>query len=260
MTTNGPAAHPTATEHASAPCAPAPGHHSGVSSNGRTSALHADNPGSTPGAPANHRRRLFFIDKALRAFERELDRPGSRLRATLDRVPLQPHGEQRQRDMYVTRRAAVLAVMRDLLEHVDPVTLIVGRGADGEHYGRRVDRLAEANNLDQRRAERALHDIHAAGWVTSTRRAEQIAPGQWRGHTSVRQLSVELFILLGLAGLLDRTRKRLYAMRKAAGQVLAVASRRLLDRGREFVQSAERDARSLGAILGRIRPPPPKTA
>lgn len=216
----------------------------------------------TPGEaalPAPQRRRLFFIDRALRAFDRELERDGSRLRATIDRVPLQPSGDARRRDMYETRRVAVRAVMRDLLEHLDPVTLIVGRGATGEHYGRRVDRLAEQNHLDQRRAERALHDMHAAGWLTSTRRAEEIAPGRWRGHTSVRQISLELFLLLGLTGLLDKTRKRLYAARKAAGHLLNVARDRLRARGRAFVESDERAARSLGSILTGLARPPPKT-
>lgn len=224
----------------------------------------APDAGSTPAGSTNptQRRRLHFVDRALRAFDRELARPGSRLRATLDRVPLQPHDQARQRDMYETRRAAVRTVMRDLLAYVDPVTLIVGRGAGGEHYGRRVDRLALSNHLDQRRAERALHDMHAAGWLTSTRRAEETAPGQWRGLTSVRQLSAQLFVLLGLAELLHKTRRRLYAARKAAGHLLDLARAQLSERGRKFTQRTGLDAgaRSLGSILAGLARPPPKTA
>lgn len=212
------------------------------------------------GSSPQQRRRLWFIERARRAFTRELDREGSRLRQTLDRVPLQPHDQARRRDMYVTRRAAVRAVVLDLLDHLDPVTLIVGRGADGEHYGRRVDRMAEANGLEQRTAERALHDVHAAGWIKSTRRAEQIAPGQWRGHTSVRQLAAELFVLLGLAPLLDKTRKRLYAARRAAGHLVNLARDHLRERGRKWLERRSGDARALGAILAGLPRPPPKTA
>lgn len=211
----------------------------------------------SPGQDASSRRRLAFIGKALTALDRELGREGSRLRRAVVRVPLQPFDQDRQRDMYAPRLEAVRLVLRDLLEHLDPVTLCVGRSPTGEHYGRRVDRLAELAGIDQRRAERALHDIHSAGLVASHRRAEEVSPGEFRGRTSVRQLALELFLLLGLAPMLERTRRRLYQARKALTQLADYATRQLAERGRKWREARQGEARSLTQILDRLKPPRP---
>jgi hypothetical protein len=228
-------------------------------------AVPTSSPSATASGAGEHRqrRRLAFIETALGAFDRELARPGSRLRRSIDAVPLQPFDQARQRDMYEPRRVAVRLVMRDMIEHLDPVTLIVGRAPNGDHFGRRVDRLAELHGLDQRRAERAIHDIHAAGWVTSHRRAEpkQGAPGEYVGKTSVRQLAAELFMLLGLTLFLEKTRRRLYEARKGLFNLVEHARRQLAERGRKWSEKRAdaRGARTLGEILAGLKPPP-KTA
>ncbi len=208
---------------------------------------------------ASSRRRLAFLDKAIAAFDREIQRPGSRLRRSIDRVPLQPYDQERQRDMYLPRLEAVRLVMLDLLEFLDPVTLIVGRAPNGEHFGRRVDRLAELRGLDQRRAERAIHDMHAAGWINSHRRAEPVegSPGEFRGRTSVRQLASELFLLLGLTAMLEKTRRRLYEARKGLTHLVEFARRSLADKGRKWREARHSGTRTLGQILDRLKPPKP---
>lgn len=172
---------------------------------------------------------------------------------------MQPYDLERQRDMYAPRLEAVRLVVLDLLEYLDPVTLVVGRAPNGQHFGRRVDRLAELRGLDQRRAERAIHDIHAAGWVASHRRAEPVegSPGEYRGRTSVRQLAAELFVLLGLAPLLEKTRRRLYEARKGLTVLVEYARRSLADKGRKWREARHNDARTLGQILERLKPPKP---
>lgn len=206
-----------------------------------------------PAAPIPRQKRI--IRHVLHAAHRELRRAGSGLRGLVLAVPVQPYGTARQRRMYAQREEAVDLVLAHLLSHMDVVSLCVGRSPLGEHYGLRVDTIAEQLGLDQRRVERALRDIHAAGILESRRRDEPLGEGKYRGLTAVRFFAREFFSLIGCAGLLEMARRKEYQVRRGLRSLRDAAINALRDRGRKFNESrpASRSVREL--LSGAFRPP-----
>lgn len=170
-------------------------------------------PLSTWLAPADHGRRPYALVKFSRELHAALQRAGHSLRAQLRLVP-RHDGTEREREMYHQRLDACGLILQVLMHYCDGVTLIVGRGEDGHHYGLKLETIAELTGLHPRRVDRALRDLHLAGFLTSHSRAEKTRDG-YRGLVAVRQISLELFYALGLGTLVQKLRQKLYARRKA---------------------------------------------
>lgn len=207
-------------------------------------------------APAVKKQKRI-IRHVLFATRRELHRAGSGLRRLLTAVPVQPFGSARQRTMYAQRLEAVDLVLAHLLQHMDIVTCCVGRSQLGDHFGMRVDTIAEQLELEQRRVERALRDIHAAGLLESRRRDEPLPEGGYRGLTAVRFFMREFFTIIGCGGLLEIARRKEYQVRRGLRNLRDGAMAALRDKGRKF-NEARPAARQVRELLGGVFRPPDK--
>lgn len=178
--------------------------------------------------------------------------PDNVLRQRLRNVPLHD-GQARDREMYRERLEACGIFLQCLLHYTDVVTLVVGKADDGKFFGLRLDRIAELTGLHERRVDRVVRDLHAAGFFVSKTRAERAGEG-YRGLTAVRQLSAELFWAIGLGPLLEKARQRHYARRQAALQPRRIADGGLRAKAAEFDSEAHKRRRgtSLGAVLHRL--------
>lgn len=198
-----------------------------------------------------------LIYRAERQVQREINRPGAPLRTMVLKAPLQ-NGGQRERETYDNHVFAVARVLVCLVGHMDIVTLIVGRGADGEHYGLLVKSIADKLNMAQRTVERALHTIHSVGWIQTKTRAELTADGRYIGRSAIRFFSESFFQLIGLAKRLARRRQSEYQVRKGGRELRQAAMRELQRVGRHFTES--RPARIVRELGGVFRPPDPEPA
>lgn len=198
-----------------------------------------------------------LIYRSARQIRREIHRHGSPMRTMVLAAPLQDGG-QRQRETYDNHVFAVERVLVQLVEHMDLVTLVVGRGHDGEHYGLLVKSVAAKLNMAQRTVERALHTIHALGWIQTKTRAELTEEGRWIGKAAVRFFSAAFFKLIGLARRLERRRAAEYQARKGSRELRDAAVRELRDAGRRFLES--RPGRVLKRLGELLRPPDPEPA
>ncbi|NIR58932.1 MAG: replication protein RepA [Gammaproteobacteria bacterium] len=109
------------------------------------------------------------------------------------------------------RLEACAALLGALADFVDLVSLRIGRPAAGEAFaGVRLEDLAELAGLELRRAERAYHDLVAAGTVRTHPIARRVAPGEYRGLAAIRTLSENLFRALGLGAWLRHERRKAY--------------------------------------------------
>lgn len=171
-------------------------------------------------------------------------------------------GRRRTRSMYEPRLEACSTFLQALLHYTDVVTLVAGKAEDGEFFGVRLDKLSQLTGLHERRVDRVVRDLHAAGFLVSKTRAERAGEG-YRGLTAVRQISAELFWALGLGPLLEKARRRYYTHRQRKLQArqapLQTALNRMATMAREFENSAAKRRRgaSLGEILGKLNFTPP---
>lgn len=215
---------------------------------------------------AEHKRRPYMIQRFTRELHSALERAAHPLRARIRGVPLHD-GRRRRREMYCPRLQAVALVLEAFVYHMDVVSLVVGRSLptpekpDGEFLGVRLDTIAELTGLEARRVDRAMRDIHAAGFITSHRRAEKLTGGEYRGHTSIRQLSIELFYAVGMGALFERLRSKAYRRRVDRKAFQAAAHTRLAAKARDFeLERREREApgalHRIGELLERYKKPP----
>lgn len=136
----------------------------------------------------------------------ELDDGGALLH-TLRRAPvagkaLTVDGDNRERDMRSDFLPVLSRILCKLVVHVDIVTGDIGRGPDRKFYGLRVDTLAEAMGLCQRRVERVIEVLSKAGMIRSWTRAEKREDGTFVGHTAIRKISMEAILRLCKPGAL----------------------------------------------------------
>lgn len=124
------------------------------------------------------------------------------------------------RQQRTERAEACIALLSVMLHYTDLASLRVGRpGADGRAMrGITLPDLASWAGLTLRRAERACHDLVAAGLVKVHQPRQQAPDGEWFGLAAIRTISKHLFGALGLGERLHRERQ--------------AASKRLRERGR----------------------------
>jgi hypothetical protein len=197
------------------------------------------------------------IFRTQRQIRRELRRHGAPLRTMVLRAPL-PSLQDRERDMYDNGLAGFERVLLMLVEHMDVVSLVIGRDAQNEknHFGVKVETMAEALSMSARTVERHLRTIHALGLVQSKTRAEQITEGRWIGRTAVRYFSKAFFAVIGLARYIERKRSTEYQHRKVGREGRHLAARELQHTGWMFVKS--RPARAVRSLAALFRPPDPE--
>ena len=107
------------------------------------------------------------------------------------------------------RREACIAMLCCIVHYLDILTLRVGiPQANGAMQGLDMRYLAKLSGLSIRRAERAVHDLKVAGFITVHPVCEKISDTEYKGVAAIRTVSSNLFIVLGLDGWLRHERRR----------------------------------------------------
>ena len=106
------------------------------------------------------------------------------------------------------RREACILMLTVLLKYTDLASLRVGIPTEDGFLSLTVDYLAKQTGMAQRRAERALADLKAAGLVTIAQPRKRLPDGSWKGLAAVKAVSRHLFALFGLGDILKRERNK----------------------------------------------------
>ncbi|SEF13960.1 hypothetical protein SAMN02787142_8148 [Burkholderia sp. WP9] len=126
------------------------------------------------------------------------------------------------RQQRTERSVACMQLLRASLKYLDLLTMRVGiPSSDGGMQNLTLPFLAEQAGLDQRRAERAMHDLQKAGLTSVRPRCERINDGNYRGLAAIRYLPPTLFGAFGLAKWLrhERSKAALRQQMRAAADV-----------------------------------------
>ena len=126
------------------------------------------------------------------------------------------------RQQRTERSVACMQLLRASLKYLDLLTLRVGIPAtNGGMQNLTLPFLAEQAGLDQRRAERAMHDLQKARLTSVRPRCERINDGNYRGLAAIRYLPLALFGAFGLAKWLrhERSKAALRQQMRAAADV-----------------------------------------
>jgi hypothetical protein len=107
------------------------------------------------------------------------------------------------------RREACVAILGCILHYTDLITLRVGiPQPDGSMAGLTMPFLAELSGLGERRAERAVHDLKAAGIITVYALCQQLDDATYKGFAAIRTVTKHLFTVLGLGAWLEHERRK----------------------------------------------------
>ncbi|WP_321809024.1 hypothetical protein [Burkholderia sp. BCC1993] len=119
------------------------------------------------------------------------------------------------------RSAACMQMLAACLKYLDLVSMRVGvPQPNGSMLNLRVSWLAKQAGLPERRAERALHDLKAAGLIQIEQRNRRLDldTRTWRSAVALKAVAAEVFEALGMAKRLadERSKARLRRQRHEA--------------------------------------------
>lgn len=141
--------------------------------------------------PENHANRPQILRQIIIAIRKYYQDPGT--------LPLLNAANVSDRQQRSERRESCMAILGCILHYTDLVTLRVGiPQADGSMAGLTMDYLAKQSGLGERRAERAIHDLKAAGIITVHPICTKISDAIYQGMAAIRTVSKHLFTALGL--------------------------------------------------------------
>jgi hypothetical protein len=194
------------------------------------------------------------LTELMQRLGRYLDAPDEWL-PSLNRV----NGSTRQQR--TERSVACVQLLRASLKYLDVLTMRVGIPlASGGMQNLTLPFLAGQAGLDQRRAERAMHDLQSAGLASVRSRCERTEEGAYKGLAAIRYLPAALFGAFGLAKWLRHERSKA-ALRR---QLRANADAKRYRRHAHDTQDAREHARgqlwlrgmknSIAARTSRARP------
>jgi hypothetical protein len=153
-------------------------------------------------APEPHAPRPFILRKLIEKMRAYYHDPA----AILPSLNLANGSDRQQRS---ERREACLVFLGGLVHYLDLVTLRVGIPCDdGQFVGLSMAHLAALTGLTPRRAERACHDLVAAGIVTVYPLAQAHGPQEFTGFPAIRTLTGALFKVFGLHHWLRHEREK----------------------------------------------------
>ena len=157
--------------------------------------------------------------------EKHADRPGV-LRKLIERIreyysapvktlPALNAVNESERQQRSERREACVDLLACLLHYTDLVTLRVGiPQSNGSFQGLTMEFLAETSGLGLRRAERAIHDLAAAGIVSIHPLVQKLEDCAYKGFAAIRAISRALFDAFGLGAWLRHEREKATARRR----------------------------------------------
>lgn len=158
--------------------------------------------------PESHAARPGVLRKLIERIRGYYDAP----QVTLPALNAVNESDRQQRS---ERREACVDLLGCLLHYTDLVTLRVGiPQADGSFQGLTMQFLAETSGLGLRRAERAIHDLAAAGILSIHPIAQSLGDCVYKGFAAIRAVSRSLFDAFGLGSWLRHERDRAVARRR----------------------------------------------
>ena len=141
------------------------------------------------------------------------------------------------------RREGCILLLSATIKYLDLVSLRIGIPTEDGFLNLTVDYLTEQTGMTQRRTERAMADLKAAGLVTISQPRKRLPDGSWKGLAAVKAVSRHLFSLFGLGGMLKRERNK--------------ASKRLAKKaGNRETADQSRMALALKALTGKLSSKP----
>jgi hypothetical protein len=151
--------------------------------------------------PEKHAQRPQILKRVIDAIRKYYAKP--------DTLPALNAVNESDRQQRSERREACVAILGCILHYTDLVTLRVGiPQTDGSMAGLTMPYLAELSGLGERRAERAIADLKAAGIITVHPICQKIEEAVYKGIAAIRTVSKELFAALGLGAWLRREREK----------------------------------------------------
>jgi hypothetical protein len=178
--------------------------------------------------PEKHAKRPGILTKLSECVRRYY-------RAPADTLPGLNAANGSSRQQRSERREACLALLGGLIHYLDLVTLRVGiPQPDGSFAGLKMDYLADVSGLGERRAERAIADLAAAGLITIHPIVKRLDDCTYKGFAAIRAVSRSLFDVFGLGKWLRHERDK------------ASARRRKTER-----KANGKDAANVGMLIGR---------
>lgn len=178
-------------------------------------------------------------------------------------IPSLNLANQSTRQQRSERREACLSALWAILKYTDLASLRVGVPTpDGGFVSLTVRYLAKQTGLEQRRMERAIGDLKAAGLVGIHPRCKQRPDGSYQGKAAIKTVPSLLFALFGLGQRLKferaraakRLKKKQRQQQQAPGNRTARARRSLT--ARAALDSAGSALKGLGSkARGRKAPP-----
>ncbi|WP_157697736.1 hypothetical protein [Caballeronia calidae] len=131
------------------------------------------------------------------------------------------------RQQRTERSVACVQLLRASLKYLDLLTMRVGIPvASGGMQNLTMPFLAKQAGLDQRRAERAMHDLQAAGLIAVRSRCQREEDGGYKGLAAIRSLPEALFGAFGLAKWLRQERSKASLRRQLRAAAEAKQHRR----------------------------------
>jgi hypothetical protein len=152
--------------------------------------------------PDNHAGRPKILQRIIGAIRTYYARPAE----TLPGLNACNESDRQQRS---ERREACIQILGAILHYTDLVTLRVGiPQADGSMVGLTMPALAKLSGLGERRAERAIVDLKAAGIITVHAICEMLEDLTYKGIAAIRTVTRNLFTVFGLDDWLAHERRR----------------------------------------------------
>ncbi len=157
--------------------------------------------------PEQHGKRPPIIRRAIDRVAKFFNNPSF--------LPSLNGANGKDRQQRSERREGCILILSSIMHYMDLVSMLVGVPQnDGSIRNLTMELLAEVAGISLRRAERAVHDLVAAGFLAVVPVWDEVAPGQFRGRAAVRAVPESLFGLLGLGGSLADERKKAENRRK----------------------------------------------
>lgn len=151
--------------------------------------------------PEKHAKRPEILRRIQLAIQNYYRKPGT--------LPLLNAANGSNRQQRSERREACIDLLGCILHYTDLITLRVAiPQANGSTAGLTMPYLANLSGLSERRAERAIHDLKAAGIITVHPICIKLTDTIYKGMAAIRAVSTHLFTALGFADWLAHERRK----------------------------------------------------
>lgn len=152
--------------------------------------------------PEKHAKRPEILRRTQTAVREYYRKPN-------DTLPLLNAVNESDRQQRSERREACIDLLECILHFTDLVTLRVAiPQTNGSTAGLTMPYLASLSGLGERRAERAIHDLKAAGIITVHPICKKLEDATYKGFAAIRAVSRHLFTRLGFGDWLKHEQRK----------------------------------------------------